>query len=87
MGICSRILDVSNSAERPSPSSPNLQADNHKGAGEGLDVTACSASSLFDRIKEWYDNGGWQIEHVITGWVIGAALGVGIILIIKSLTE
>ena len=36
------------SAQRPSPSSPNLQADNPKGAGEGLDVTACSASSLLE---------------------------------------
>jgi len=32
--------------QRHSPSSPNLQADNHKGDGEGLDVTACSASSF-----------------------------------------
>jgi len=31
------------SSERLSPSSPNLQADNHGGAGEGLDATACSA--------------------------------------------
>ena len=32
--------------ERPSPSSPNLSAETHLEAGEGLDVTACSASSL-----------------------------------------
>ena len=34
------------SIERNSPSSPNLSADNHEGVGEGLDVTACSASPL-----------------------------------------
>jgi hypothetical protein len=32
--------------ERPSPSSPNLQAEPRLEAGEGLDVTACSASYL-----------------------------------------
>ena len=37
---------MKDSTQRPSPSSPNLQADNPKGAGEGLDVTACSASSF-----------------------------------------
>jgi hypothetical protein len=35
-------------AQRNSPSSPQEQADNHEGAGEGLDVTACSASSLLE---------------------------------------
>ena len=39
---------MNNSTQRPIPSSPNLQADNHEGAGEGLDVTACSASSISD---------------------------------------
>jgi hypothetical protein len=33
-------------AERPSPSSPQEQAEPRLEAGEGLDVTACSASSL-----------------------------------------
>jgi hypothetical protein len=39
-----------NNTQRNSPSSPNLSADNHEGAGEGLDVTACSASS-FDSVE------------------------------------
>ena len=37
-----------NNTQRNSPSSPNLKADNPKGAGEGLDGTACSASSLLE---------------------------------------
>jgi hypothetical protein len=51
---------MNNSAQRPSPSSPHLQADNHEEAREGLDVTACSASSFanskwlshWERMKE-----------------------------------
>lgn len=50
--------------QRPSPSSPHLQAETNLEAGEGLDATACSASlivgSLFMLIakhlvknKEW----------------------------------
>jgi len=39
---------MNNSAQRPSPSSPHLQADNHEEAREGLDVTACSASSCVE---------------------------------------
>ena len=40
--------------ERPSPSSPQEQAEPRLEAGEGLDVTACSASSLFDSVVRKY---------------------------------
>ena len=36
---------MNNSTQRNSSSSPQEQADNNLTAGEGLDVTACSASS------------------------------------------
>jgi hypothetical protein len=42
-------------AERPSPSSPQEQAEPRLEAGEGLDVTACSASSLLARRRKWFD--------------------------------
>lgn len=35
---------MKDSTQRPSPSSPHLQAETHLEAGEGLDETACSAS-------------------------------------------
>jgi hypothetical protein len=37
---------MQNNTQRNSPSSPNLSAETTEGAGEGLDVTACSASSF-----------------------------------------
>jgi hypothetical protein len=37
---------MQNNTQRNSPSSPNLSAETTEGAGEGLDVTACSASYL-----------------------------------------
>ncbi len=45
-----------NNTQRPSPSSPHLVAENHLEAGEGLDVTACSASSFDLFIGDLGDN-------------------------------
>jgi hypothetical protein len=42
---------MQNNTQRNSPSSPNLSAEPRLEAGEGLDVTACSASSL-----DWWDD-------------------------------
>lgn len=41
-----------NNTQRPSPSNPQEQAEPRLEAGEGLDVTACSASSLLDVLFE-----------------------------------
>ena len=50
--------------QRPSPSSPNLLAEIPEGAGEGLDVTACSASS-FD-VRAVYENTKKSMEELET---------------------
>ena len=42
---------MENFNERPSPSSPHEEAEPHLEAGEGLDVTACSA--LLDLFLGW----------------------------------
>jgi hypothetical protein len=43
---------MNNSTQRPSPSSPQEQAEPRLEAGEGLDVTACSASSFGVNLQE-----------------------------------
>jgi hypothetical protein len=51
-------------AERPSPSSPQEQAEPRLEAREGLDVTACSASPLSDGMVvgmiKFYDDGTYD---------------------------
>jgi hypothetical protein len=47
-----------------SPSSPYLQAETTEGAGEGLDVTACSAS-LID-VQAVYENTKKSMEELET---------------------
>jgi len=44
-----------NNTQRPSPSSPQEQAEPRLEAGEGLDGTACSASSFIGKGSVGYD--------------------------------
>ena len=55
---------MNNSTQRNSSSSPQGQADNNLTAGEGLDGTACSASSFGDGMVvgmiKFYDDGTYD---------------------------
>ena len=74
---------MKDSTQRPSPSSPNLQADNHEGAGEGLDVTACSASSLWCWVKySW--SGDRTVDKIlkiaIMVWIVNLLMHVALLI-------
>ena len=49
-------INLMNNTQRPSPSSPQCEAEPRLGAGEGLDGTACSASSFVLKTVEDFDN-------------------------------
>jgi hypothetical protein len=74
-----------NNTQRPSPSSPQEQAEPRLEAGEGLDVTACSASSFNDsdkvfevykkhmpeanRVAEMLENGEPDAAKACNAWI------------------